>query len=71
MLSHELAGWASVGERVLSSAGTLCLRVGCYTRGSFPSLRISGKCNMAKDLQGGRLEEGEGGGFYCGIKNKK
>lgn len=34
-----LSDWASVGEDVLSPAGTRCLREGWYPRGVFLSLR--------------------------------
>jgi hypothetical protein len=32
-------GWATVGEYVLSAAGTTCTRIGWYLRESSPSLR--------------------------------
>ena len=45
-----LPGWASVGEEVLSPAGTRCPRVGQYPRGSSLSMRQRASSNRGRDL---------------------
>ena len=60
LLLPGLPGWASVGEEMLSPAGTVCFTVGLYPRWASPSLRRRRGSKRERDFQGWAGRRGGG-----------